>query len=297
MTLRDTERGGPKEDENRGGSEQACAALINDRAALYRGDAIEGMRRIEDGSFDLAIADPPYGASTQAQWRLRDRHGLSGFGGAWKLADHQWDMLAGIEGFQFTLAWLSELGRLVRPEGSIWIHSTYHNSGLVNIACQVLGLEIINEAIWYKRNAFPNLAARRMTASHETILWAHTGGPNNRVYQFNYDEVKAASFAGDSLKSPGKQLRTVWDVPNNKEPGESLYGRHPTQKPLRLLSRMFLISGLRGGRFFTPFAGAGSEMVAALQYGMHATGFELDPEYCEIARRRLLDATSRLTSG
>lgn len=291
MALRDTE---PKEKKStRKGRARARSAreILNDeRAALYRGDAIAGMSRFEDGSFDLAIADPPYGASTSAQWRLRADHGLSRFGGAWKLADHQWDMLAGIEGFQFTLAWLSELGRLVRPGGSIWIHSTYHNSGLVNIACQLLGLEIINEVVWYKRNAFPNIAAKRLTASHETILWVHTGGPNNRAYQFNYEEVKAASFAGDSLKSPGRQLRTVWDVPNNKEPGELSHGRHPTQKPLRLLSRMFLVSGLRGGRFFAPFAGAGSEMVAALRYGMHATGFELDPGYCEIARRRLIDA-------
>ncbi len=229
MALRDTE---PKEKER---AESAREVLNNERATLYRGDAIAGMSRLEDGSFDLAIADPPYGASTPAQWRLRADHGLGRFGGAWKLADHQWDMLAGIEGFQFTLAWLSELGRLVRPGGSIWIHSTYHNSGLANIACQLLGLEIINEVVWYKRNAFPNIAARRLTASHETILWAHTGGPNNRVYQFNYEEVKAASFAGDSLKLPGRQLRTVWDVPSNKEPCELLHGRHQTQKQLRLL--------------------------------------------------------------
>lgn len=280
MTLRNTE---PEDRE-----EETCPVLVNDRATLHRGDALAGMRHLETGSFDLAIADPPYGASTQAEWRLRAGHGLSGFGGEWKLADHRWDRLSGVEGLQFTLAWLAEVGRLVKPEGSIWIHSTYHNSGLVNIACQALGLEIINEVVWYKRNAFPNLSARRLTASHETILWAHTGGPNNRVYRFNYEEVKAVGFDGDSLKSPGKQLRTVWDVPNNKEPGELRFGRHPTQKPLRLLSRMFMISGLRGGRFFTPFAGAGSEMVAALRYGMHATGFEIDPEYCEIARRRLI---------
>lgn len=289
MTLHDTEPGGTGRRKGAGG--EAREALNNDRATLYLGDALAGMERFEDGSFDLAIADPPYGASTPSLWRLRPDHGLSGFGGGWKLAGHQWDMLSGVEGFQFTLAWLSGLGRLVRPEGSIWIHSTYHNSGLVNIACQILGLEIINEVAWYKRNSFPNLSARRLTASHETLIWAHTGGPNNRVYQFNYEEVKAASFAGDSLKSPGRQLRTVWDVPNNKGPDELLYGRHPTQKPLRLLSRMFMISGLRGGKFFTPFAGAGSEMVAAVRYGMHATGFELDPGYCEIARRRLADAS------
>lgn len=28
---------------------------------------------------------------------------------------------------------------------------------------------------WYKKNAFPNLSGRRLTASQETILWAHSG--------------------------------------------------------------------------------------------------------------------------
>jgi site-specific DNA-methyltransferase (adenine-specific) len=282
-----------RESNPQSGSAQVTLILDNGQTKLFQGDSVIGMKSFAENSFDLAIADPPYGASTCAHWRLPENHGLDGFGGAWKLADHQWDMLSGLEGFRFTLAWLSELARIVKPEGSIWIHATYHNSGVVNVACQILGLEIINEVIWYKRNAFPNLAARRLTASHETILWVHTGGPNDRRYRFNYDEVKAADFFGDRMKTAGKQLRTVWDIPNNKGPGELKFGRHPTQKPLRLIARMLLISGLRGGRFFTPFAGSGSEMEAALKYGMHATGFEIDPQYCEIARRRMIAATSK----
>jgi site-specific DNA-methyltransferase (adenine-specific) len=282
-----------RESASRHKSIESKLVLDNSRATLFQGDALAGMKNFDDGSFDLAIADPPYGASTTAHWYLPTDHGLNGFGGAWKLADHQWDMLSGLAGFRFTLSWLTELSRIVKPEGSIWIHSTYHNSGLVNIACQILGLEIINEVIWYKRNAFPNLAARRLTASHETILWVHTGGSENRLYRFNYDEVKAADFIEDQMKAAGKQLRTVWDIPNNKRARELQFGKHPTQKPLRLIERMLLISGWRGGKFFTPFAGAGSEMEAAIRYGMHATGYEIDPTYCEIARQRIMGSESK----
>lgn len=146
-------------------------------ARLVLGDCLEGMSSLASDSFDLAIADPPYGASTTANWRLNRNHGLQGMGGEWKLADHAWDLFSGVDTFRITLAWLERLKRLVRPTGSIWIHGTYHNIGFVNVACQMLELEIINEVIWYKRNAFPNLAARRLTASHETLLWVHTGGP------------------------------------------------------------------------------------------------------------------------
>ncbi len=253
---------------------------------LYLQDVLEGVSKLPEHSFDLAIADPPYGASTTATWKLNDKHNLEGFGGAWKLASHNWDMFDGFDGFQFTLAWLAELKRLVKPTGSIWIHSTYHNSGIVNVACQMLGLEIINEVVWYKRNAFPNLSGRRLTASHETILWVHTG-KNTRDYYFNYEDVKAANFKEDKLKKQGKQLRTVWDIPNNKKPVELSFGKHPTQKPLRVLERMLLISGKQEGRLLIPFLGSGSDVIAGLKYNMQCVGFEVEEEYFDLACRRI----------
>jgi site-specific DNA-methyltransferase (adenine-specific) len=175
-------------------------------------DVILGMSEMSDNSYDLCIVDPPYGASTKANWQYDSQKKLNGFGGNWKLTSEVWDLLSQNELFESTFVWLKEVKRLVKPTGSIWIHSTYHNSGFVNVCCQLLGLEIINEVSWYKRNAFPNLSARRLTASHETILWVHTGG-EKREYLFNYDAVKKAKFEGDNLKEQDKQLRTVWDIP------------------------------------------------------------------------------------
>ena len=260
--------------------------LVLGKVTLYLQDALAGMATLPDQSFDLAVADPPYGASTNATWALNKKHTLPGFGGAWKLASHEWDMLAGDENFGVTLRWLAELKRLVKPTGSLWIHATYHNAGFVNVACQLLGLEIINEVVWFKRNAFPNLSARRLTASHETILWVHTGN-GKREYRFNYEEVKAAHFSEDNLKERGKQLRTVWDIPNNKTKEERQFGDHPTQKPLRLAERIFLIAGVKGGRLLVPFVGSGTEVIAGLRYGMECVGFETNPEYFHLPGRRI----------
>ena len=115
------------------------------------------------------------------------------------------------------------------------MHGTYHNIGLINFAMQLLEIEIINEVIWFKRNSFPNLSGRRLTASHETVLWAHTGGAKNRKYFFNYDGAKEMACPEDGLKEAGRQMRTVWDIPNNKGREELRFGKHPTQKPIRLL--------------------------------------------------------------
>lgn len=258
----------------------------SNNATIILQDAIQGMASLPDNSFDLAICDPPYGASTKASWNYDGKHKVKGFGGDWKLTSEHWDLLEADHSFSFTLAWLSELKRLVKPTGSIWIHATYHNAGFANVACQLLGLEIINEVAWFKRNAFPNLSKRRLTASHETILWVHTGG-DKRKYTFNYDEVKKASFQGDNLKEPDKQLRTVWDIPNNKQKEELLFGSHPTQKPMRVTDRLLLISGIKGGKLIVPFAGSGTEVISGIRYGMEVTGYEINEEYFDLATSRI----------
>lgn len=255
-------------------------------ASLYLADVARVFETLNNDSVDLAIADPPYGASTKRPTNLVSNHGLAGFGGAWKAAAHDWDYIGPGEQLELTLSWLSELKRVVKPEGSIWIHGSYHNIGFVNVACQILGLEIINEVVWFKRNAMPNLRGTRLTASHESILWVHTGGKKRR-YRFNYELSKERGYAGDNIKEPGKQMRTVWDIPNNKTRRELNLGGHPTQKPERLIQRLLDISAPESGMLLSPFAGSGTDMVVAMRNGLDCVGAESDPQYFEMASNRL----------
>lgn len=254
---------------------------------LYNEDVFKALPKIEDSSMDLCIVDPPYGASSTKKWSYGDKEKQKGFGGNWKITNEAWDLLSQNESFTDTYNWLKELKRIVKPTGSIWIHSTYHNSGFVNVCCQLLGLEIINEIVWYKRNSFPNLTGRRLTASHETILWVHTGTEKKREYTFNYEASKEFYSTSDYLKERGKQMRTVWDIPNNKTKVEMQFGSHPTQKPLKVSSRILTLAGLKGGKLLVPFAGSGTEMIAGIQYGMEVFGYEINAEYFDLAVKRL----------
>ena len=82
-------------------------------------------------------------------------------------------------------------------------------------------------------------------------------------------------------------MRTVWDLSNNKKPEELKYGKHPTQKPIKVLTRMIKLSSRIGDIMLTPFSGAGSECVAAKLTGRHFIGFEIEKEYCNISEERL----------
>ena len=254
---------------------------------ITNGDCIEGMRALPDHCVDLIIADPPYNLSKSGDWKWDNRIPLSGMGGNWNITNENWDNMSLKDYFDFTLAWLAEAKRILKPIGSMWIFGTYHNIGVINVVCQILGIEIINEVIWYKKNAFPNLSGRRLTASHETILWTHSGG-KKRNYYFDYEYSKNGEFLEDKLKAAGKQMRTVWDLSNNKKPEELKYGKHPTQKPIKILTRMIKLSSHPGDIMLTPFSGAGSECVAAKLTDRHYIGFEIEKEYCIISEERLV---------
>ena len=251
---------------------------------IYHGNFLKLASQLPDQSVDLIIADPPYNASKGNVLSMQSR-ALPGFGGAWNKIAEVWDEMTLQDYLNFTLSWLSEARRVLKPTGSMWVHGTYHSAGITNVAMQMLDIEIINEIVWYKRNSFPNLAGRRLTASHETILWAHRGG--KRAYRFNYEHSKSGHFSDDALKKPGKQMRTVWDLPNNKPRIELAHGRHPAQKPVRLSRRFIQLSAEPSNVCVVPFAGSGSECVAAKEEGLHFIGFETDASYVDIALARL----------
>jgi site-specific DNA-methyltransferase (adenine-specific) len=253
---------------------------------IIKGDAIENMRKLPSNSIDLIIADPPYNLSKGNKWAWDPKSNLPGFGGAWNKVIESWDNMPLAEYFSFTMSWASEAKRILKPTGSMWVFGTYHNIGVMNTILQLLSIEIINEIIWYKRNSFPNLSGRRLTASHETLLWAHVGN-KKRSYYFNYKFSKDFSDPTDMLKIKHKQMRTIWDIPNNKDPEELKFGRHPTQKPLRVCRRIISLASKTDDTILAPFAGAGSECVAAKFLRRHYIGFEIDNQYIEIAEKRL----------
>ena len=260
--------------------------------SIIHGNCLEWLSKFPDQSFDLAIMDPPYNLSSGGNWKWDNSIILKGMGGNWNKVMETWDSMPIADYFSFSLAWLTEIKRLVKPEGSLWIHGTYHNIGIINFCMQILELEIINEVIWFKRNSFPNLSCRRLTASHETILWGHTGR-KKRNYRFNYEEVKNKAYPEDMIKVLGTQLRTIWDIPNNKTRDELKYGKHPTQKPERLISRLMDVSAPDSGIVLVPFAGSGTECVVAKKRKLDYIGIEQEEEYVNIANKRLAAVTNR----
>ena len=68
---------------------------------------------------------------------------------------------------------------------------------------------------------------------------------------------------------------------------------HPTVKPVALMRYLVRLVTPAGSHVIDPFSGSGSTGMACRELGRSFTGIDLDPNYCEIAKRRIDASTGR----
>lgn len=251
--------------------------IANNTVKLINDDCFNVLKNIDDNSIDLVIADPPYKLERPNQSGLKYLFDLKNI----NIDEPEWDYMNLDQYTDFTEKWLIEAIRVLKPTGNMFISGTYHNIGIINYLCQKNKFMIINEICWYKRNAIPNLACRRLTASFETILWI----AKTKNYVFNYGDMKDGSFSEDTLKRQGRQMRNVWDIPTNGHESVGFY----TQKPVKLYERMIRAGCPQNARSYIldPFAGSGTSAIAACNRGVNAILIEKEPDYVNLIDRRI----------
>ena len=94
----------------------------------------------------------------------------------------------------------------------------------------------------------------------------------------------------------GTQMRDVWTLPAIA-PWEKSCGKHPTQKPLCVLSRIILASTKPGAWILDPFTGSSTTGIAANLLGRRFLGIDQEEKFLEIskARREELNSIKRRT--
>jgi site-specific DNA-methyltransferase (adenine-specific) len=254
---------------------QEYCVFKNEKAGilLYQTDCIKLMdtliKKYPDGLFDMIFADPPYFLSNG---------GITCHAGKMKIVDKgKWDKSNGVnENHKFNLKWLSRCQKLLKKNGTIWVSGTHHIIYSVGFAMQQLEMKILNDISWEKPNPPPNLSCRYFTHSTETIIWAAKN--KNSKHCFNYEEMRKLN--------DGKQMKTVWTIqsPNRDE---KLFGKHPTQKPMKLLEKIILASTLENDLIFDPFSGSSTTGLAAIKLNRLFVGCELEDEFISLSIKRI----------
>lgn len=62
---------------------------------------------------------------------------------------------------------------------------------------------------------------------------------------------------------------------------------HPTQKPSELVQMLIEMFSEEGDTILDPFIGSGTTAISAIRSGRHFIGFELDPDFCQVAEKRI----------
>jgi site-specific DNA-methyltransferase (adenine-specific) len=238
-------------------------------AIVYLGDCVDLMQVMPAASVDMIFADPPYRLSNG---------GVTLKNGSQAPVDKgAWDKSMGFRAdHRFNVVWLKEARRILKPDGTIWVTGTHHIIFSLGFALQSMHFKLINQITWSKPNPPPNLLHTAFTHSHETLLWASRSKESRHT--FNYDLVNSPD--------PTSQLSSVWHIPAVPM-REKVHGRHPTQKPLRLLRRAVLASSAEGELVFDPFCGSGTTGVAAKELGRFFAGAEAERSFAELAGRRI----------
>jgi DNA modification methylase len=284
---------------------------------IILGDCIEELKKIETGSVDLVIADPPY----------------------WKVIGEKWDYQWRTEQdyVEWSLLWIQEASRILRFGGTFYLFGYFRTLALLiphfdklelDLRQQILvdkGMRSVSGRATKNYKIFPNvtesiifaikdnkqfvkpflkeyqekegLSAKEINEalgvkSNGGGMWSIYTGKNvceqfptrdlwtklQSILKFDLNYDKVAQTF-----NPQMGITDVWrDIDFYKEDRV-----HPTQKPLTLIKRLILASSNEGDLVVDPFAGSGSTAIAALQLHRDFITIDLDEVYYNEVLQRI----------
>jgi DNA modification methylase len=247
---------------------------MNEFNRIYQIDAVAFMHTLPDECAQLIIADPPYSIDKD-------------FGIEVRFNDlDSW--------LRWCKEWLREAKRVLRPKGNIFVYSIHHTACFLQCFLYDLNLVYRRQIIWFYENGWSRYT-NGPACHYEPILWFSKSAdstfhtirePYKSIARLKHKIIKNGKVWTPNPK--GRQAGDVWHIP-------TLAGRrfaservnHPTQKPLLLSERLVKHFSDPGDLVFVPFAGSGSECVAAKRLGRRYLATELNPEYIAIAEKRI----------
>ena len=253
---------------------------------VIKENCIAGMKKISDDTVDIVICDPPY--------NIGKDYGNN------KCKQEMEEYL------EWCDQWIGECIRILKPTGTLYIYGFSEILAFIRVRIDIN----VRWVIWhYTNKVVPRLNFWQRT--HESILVCS----KNKRPVFNRDDVREP-YTATFLKNAAGKKRKATKGRFSKGDKETIYkahaggalprdvikiaalaggaGRkervnHPTQKPLALCEKLIKAAMNKEGDTMVviPFAGSGSECVAAKKLEVSFIGYEINPEYVALCNMRL----------
>lgn len=283
---------------------------------LINNDAIIILPALPDNYADHCITDPPYSIShydgkKEIGWLKSNKYWSDTK--KFNKIDAEWDKFSQNDYEAFTVAWLKEIFRVVKPNGNIIVFGSYHNIYKIGYLLQKFKKKIVNSIVWYKRNAFPNITQRMFCESTEHIVWAvnnDVGKAKNWVFHYdalkevntkickkcnielNFDFKYCPYCSGSEFTQVKKQMRNMWDIPMTPRL-EKVCGSHPSQKPIAVIQRLVAGCTSKNDIIIDTFAGSGTIPLVAFLNERRFVAIEKEAEFCKNIYKRINNARSQ----
>ncbi len=232
--------------------------------SLVQIDCLKGLQLIEDDSVNLMLTDPPYNIGGHMKsrgsgiHRLRENH--------FSICD--WDNIE-------DELWKEQMGLLANS-----LFSKVKKGGAVIVFMAVIKVESIKRIFedagfyykttgtWHKKNPMPRNMNLSFINSTESWLYFTKGKPSG------------------TYNNEGKAIHDF--IETGLTPlSEKKFGKHPTQKPIKLMIHFVELLSNKGDLILDPFCGSGTSLLAAKMSGRKYIGFDMNPDYIEISSNRL----------
>ena len=294
---------------------------------LFLEDNLPVLRGLDSDSINLIATDPPFNKGVPAFKGKTNTGQNVEFKDAWNWNDdvqtkwinelqkdhpslfnviHYANAAAGDDMGAF-LCWMAvrvlEMHRVLKPTGSIYLHCDHTASHYLKAMMDAIfgRKQFRNEIVWaYTGPGSPRM--RQFNRKHDIIFWYSKG----KHWTFNSDDVRlpykdpnqrprkafdtGSAFEPesiDALRKRGKIPETWWtDIAVAVRSPKERTG-YPTQKPLKLYSRIIKASSNPGDMVLDPFAGCATTCVAAEQLGRQWIGIDIREESGDVIRERL----------
>jgi DNA modification methylase len=236
--------------------------MKDSRIQILEGDALKLIADVKSQSIDLIIADPPYNLGKD----YGNNHDLKGFD----------------EYLDFTRNWLGEAHRVLKDEGSIYVFiGVRFISYLYDILDRELKMFFNSWITWHYTQGMGKI--KGFSPRHDDILFFN----KTANFKFNLDNIRIPQkYYRQRNNMTGANPGDVWQF-SHVHYSNPERENHPTQKPEALIERMVLASSDENDIVLGPFAGNGTTLRVCQILNRNCIGFELNPDYVNMIKRRL----------